>query len=731
MKKPLRILSAVLCGTMLLSLLAGCKDGKQENSSSGNSTVDDPSKTAIAVTAEDAFTDVTIGGMTCKINTRTGMVTQVKNSAQTVDLSGIVVDVGYNKAMVMGQLGYQSFTDFQTWELPTILMKRRELPEYTVDAIYQTSTGLEISLTIDTLTVTYIYNFMDSALKLTAKLTSSAEENQLINGVAFLVRGIDMDKETSTFEYPGSTPAGVYSFKDYTKYRVTATDYSSPVTCLSQSDPAVNLNVLFIDEVEKWTTSAYYDENDKLGVTNLAAVESYIKKGEEIEVGSLYLQLPGDQDKYAAIQNFYAELGYKTPDEPVADGPMYEGFPYGTMDTGYSNPNTLQKYAEQLDALKEMGVKNVWLLPIFSSTNNNVYEPIDQSIISLLYGGSEGAKVFIDRAHELDLRVLFDYVPHGPRPAQPLAMKNPDWISKKQDGSNQIEWDCVSFDYNNPEYYAYTVELVKTHAEELGVDGARIDCSMGGLSNWSPVAGFRPSSSGLAGGQNIVRAINEGFEKGGKDPLIMPENFHPVPFYAEITDVFYDMPLFRMMYNLNHSNVSDTEYAQELMRWLDVERKTSVRGQVKLRFLGNHDTVTWTFDAARPQKVYGAEKAKALWSVMSFIDGMPFLYQGDEDPATYKLPGENLQSFFKDIFGAREEYLPMDYDIEYRMSDKPVVAFYRFNDSDKKLVLVNLSNTEQTFDIGDGANSVLYESGVTVSGSTAAIAPYSAAIIQK
>ena len=82
----------------------------------------------------------------------------------------------------------------------------------------------------------------------------------------------------------------------------------------------------------------------------------------------------------------------------------------------------------------------------------------------------------------------------------------------------------------------------------------------------------------------------------------MPENFHPVPFYAEITDVFYDMPLFRMMYNLNHSKVSDTEYAQELMRWLDVERKTSVKGQVKLRFLGNHDTVTWTLTPPVPRR---------------------------------------------------------------------------------------------------------------------------------
>ena len=715
-----RFLGTFLCGILLLSLLAGC---------SGKET--DRNRTAIAVTEEEAFTEVTIGDMTCTLNTHTGMITRIRSSRQTVDLGGLLIDVGYAGKMVMGQVGYQLYDDYETWELPTLMLKLKELPEYTLDSIYRTDSGLEVRMTVDTLTVAYVYTFMDDALKLTARLSTSEEDTQLINGVAFLARGIDMDKDSSTFEYPGSTPGGVYAFSDNIKYRTTPTDYSSPVTCLSQSEPACSLNVLFLDEQEKWSTSAYFDENDKLGVANLAAVEGYLEPGGEMVVGDLYIQLVGDQDKYAAVQDFYAELGYANPDDPVSDGPMYEGFPYGTMDTDYQNPHTLQEYAAQLDGLREMGIKNVWLLPIFSSTNNNVYEPIDQSVIDPKYGGSEGAKAFIDRAHELGMRVLFDYVPHGPRPDQPLAQEHPDWISKKKDGSIQIEWECVSFDYNNPGYYQYTVDLVKNQALELGVDGARIDCSMGGLSNWTPVEGLRASSSGLYGGQSIVRAITEGFEQGGKNALIMPENFHPVPFYAGITDVFYDMPLFRMMYNLNHSGATETEYAQELMRWLDAEGKTSVKGQVKLRFLGNHDTVTWTFDAARPQEVYGTEKAKALWCVMSFIDGIPFLYQGDEDPETYGLPGENLESFFQEIFRAREEFLPADYTTDYVASNTPVFAFTRTGDGDRKLVLVNLSSGEQTFEIGEGENTLLFENGVTVSGGTAALAPYSAAIIQK
>lgn len=729
MNKTKRILSALLGGVLMLSLLAGCKsDG---DTSSGNGGSSDPNRTAIAVTEQEAFTDVTIGDMTCTINTQTGMITQVKNSSQTVDLDGFLIDVGYGRDMVMGQVGYQSYESYDTWKLPVLLVKRRDVAEYTLDAIYQTADGLEVNIKTDTLTITYDYTFMDDELKLTARLSTSSDEQELVNGVAFMVRGIDMNRETSTFEYPGSTPASIYSFSEIDPYRVTATDYSSPVVCLSQSDPDYNLNVLFLDEEEKWSTSAYSDENSRLGVVNLAAVEGYLKKGEEMVVGDLYLQLLGDKDKYTSVQDFYADLGYAAPENAVSDGPMYEGFPYGTMDTDYQNPHTLQEYAEYLDDLQAMGIKNVWLLPIFINTNDNVYEPIDQSIIDPKYGGNEGAKVYIDRAHELGMRVLFDYVPHGPRPDQPLAVDNPDWISKNRDGENQIEWECVSFDYNNPGYFQYTVDLVKNQALEVGVDGARIDCSMGGLSNWSPQEGLRASSSGLRGGQNIVKAITQGFEEAGKDPMIMPENFHPVPFYASITDVFYDMPLFRMMYNLNQSGATETEYAQELMRWLDVENKTSVKGQVKLRFLGNHDTVTWTFDAARPQVVYGTEKAKALWCVMSFIDGIPFLYQGDEDPATYGLQGENLVSFFTDIFGAREEFLPEDYTTEYIASNTPVFACTRSGEDDQKLVLVNLSNGEQTFDIGEGDNSVLFENGVTVSGTTATLAPYSAAIIQK
>ena len=101
------------------------------------------------------------------------------------------------------------------------------------------------------------------------------------------------------------------------------------------------------------------------------------------------------------------------------------------------------------------------------------------------------------------------HVPHGPYPADPLALAHPEWCSVLRSGRQHIECDCVSFDMANPDYQAYTRQLVLDHVARFGVDGGRIDCAMGGLSNWQPAAGNRPSHSGIRGGlqsESIRRA---------------------------------------------------------------------------------------------------------------------------------------------------------------------------------------------------------------------------------
>ena len=685
----------------------------------------------ITVSEENGVQTFQKGDLLASVDTETGFLVRVETSDDRLDFARVFVDLGIDGKSLLNQIGYIDMGNLATYELPTLYPRMKDLNPADSVTIESTADGFTSELTYGTLKVLYRYTMLTNALALNVTLSVSDETRHEINGVGFVIAGIDgFSLATSTFEFPGSTPSGRLEYRTRMRYRAEAADYSAPVVQLND-EGVKTANILFVDEVEKWTAASWSDEEQHPCVGFLAACEGYLTKDSPMEVGTLYLPLLSkEQDAYEAVSDFWAQLGYKTPDDTHAADDLvavYSAHPYGTMDTGYFNRLTLGEYAEQTGRIAAMGFDAVWLLPVFQHTGDNVYEPIDQGVIDPRYGGIDEAKTYIETAHENGLKVLFDFVPHGPRPVYPFAKEHDSWIAKDKDGNNRIEWECVSMDYNNPDYAAYNVELAKMYAETIGLDGARIDCSMGGLPNWNgSETGLRASAAGLSAGKNVVRSYREGFKAGGADVLLLPENFHPSPAYAEVTDVFYDMPLYRTLYNLNQRGLPPADYVQALTHFLEAEHKTSVKGQLKLRFLGNHDTVTWTFDAARAQKIYGTEKAKAMWMILGWIDGVVFAYQGDEDPATYRLEGENLEAFFTELIAAKRAYVPNALDTEYLYSGTGVFACRRSDGETNRLVLVNLSDRAETY---PAAGTVLAAIGDVQTNETGTeLAPYAGVI---
>ena len=480
---------------------------------------------------------LTRGDVTVTLDAGSGMVKSVETGYDRIDLDGVLVDAGINEAQVFNQLGYKDMSGLATYELPTLYPRMKDMPAYTVRDIRATAEGFEVSIQCGEYGFLYRYGILPDALSVDVILSATSAQPVAVNGIGFLVRGIQgYTFEDATFEFPGSTPAGKKRFAVSGKYKAVSADYSAPAVVLD--DGVKSGSVLFVDQVEKWTTGSYSDENQNLCVAFLAAAEGWLSADRPMEVGTLYLPLKHpDVSAYQSISGFWEEIGFHTPGDTTSTEDLvaiYSAHPYGTMDANYFNKWKLDEYAEKMDAVAAMGFDAVWLLPVFSHTGDNGYEPIDQGVIDPRYGGIEAAKVFVDTAHGLGMQVLFDFVPHGPRPAYSFAKDHDDWISKNKAGSNQIEWECVSFDYNNPDYNQYNIDLAKYYAEEIGLDGARIDCSMGGLPNWSSPTGLRASAAGLQAGITVVRALREGFIAGGSDVLLLPENFHPSPAYASV-----------------------------------------------------------------------------------------------------------------------------------------------------------------------------------------------------
>jgi hypothetical protein len=623
----------------------------------------------------------------CRFDRTTGQLISITNKQMSMRCEGLLIDVGCDGAYIGGSLAYQSFDPLNTWNLPQIEPLQHEdcweflgyndnLKE--LQMIYRAA-ELEI-------TVNYLLNH--GAVEVSTKIRNLHREKRIINGVAFLLIQHAIEGDL-TFSFPGNIPHQEFRVSELQPNEPIVTHLVNPII-QSHSDNG-HINILFIDEEEKWGTGVYKTEEATTHYINIAGVESYLDVNESLICGTLYIQLIGSNDPYLPIRDLYRRKGWNPPSDGHTDGVLYSCHPHGTMDSKFQDKKTLREYTDEFKDLKEMGIDHVWILPIFEHLDRGVYHPTDQRIIDKRYGDDEDVRYFSRTLHELGMTLLFDYVPHGPASEDTFGKEHIKWASVDRDGLPKLEWNCLSFDMTNPEYRQYTTELVEEHVERFDIDGSRIDCAMGGLSNWNPLWGNRPSNSSLRGGVCISKAIRDGFVNKNKKPIVTPENFNPVPVYIPHTDIFYDMPLYRALWEMDLANLTPLEYTQRLTRWLHTEMMTTPENYIKLRFLGNHDTVSWVLQKARATVVYGIEKAKALWVLMACIDGIPMIYQGDEDASIYHTEGPILRGFFKELFAARKQWLGNHFNVEYIYTGTPIMAFLRTCGEQNRLIAINLS----------------------------------------
>lgn len=667
------------------------------------------------------------GDLVCLLNPEDGRLQSITDCHFQLAFDGITMDVGCDGIYLLKTLAFDNMLEKHTWDLPIISPNRySDMPQFL--GFEERNNVLAARYKMGPIEATLIYSFVAGTLKVHTEISNLTDKELWLNGLAFITKL----KADSTFDFPSNTPNGEFDSKTLPLYQPVCTPLIN--SCVHSEVEGGHFNLAFVDPIEKWGSGVWKSETgtDYAYVPNL---EVMLKPNETILCGDLYFQLVADGNPYLRISKLYEDLGYKAARGGINYGIMYSCHPHGPMDTNFHLRNNMVEYAGYLDELKDLGIDHVWLLPIFAHPQDeNGYHSTDQAIIDARYGTDADVKYFCDKAHSLGMTVLFDYVPHGPSPDEPLAKDHLEWCSRRQDGSLHDEWHCVSFDYNHPGYQEYTTNLVYDHVKRFGIDGARIDCAMGGLSNWRPYGDNRPSGNSVKAGVNISKFTREGFLKGGKTPFNLPENFNPIPCYYPYTDVFYGMNLYRVLCELDniiHSNPA--EYVEHLTSWLEKEYWATPAGYTKIRFLGNHDTVSWVFQSTRAVDYYGLETAKALWAVITLIDGMPMIYQGDEDPKLYlKENGVVLKDFFKKLFSDRKQFIGESKEIEYIYTGTPVMAFIRPVEGKKRLVLINLSNDSQTlgFDTVNMTNGNLLAGNGQISGTSVTIPPYQYGIFE-
>ena len=267
----------------------------------------------------------------------------------------------------------------------------------------------------------------------------------------------------------------------------------------------------------------------------------------------------------------------------------------------------------RLPFLKELGVDIVWLMPIHpigelgrKGTLGSYYAIRNYYEVNPEFGTMEDFESFLAKAHELDMRVILDYVANHTSPDAAWVTEKPaEWYVRDSTGKPivQYDWTDISkLNYECEEVHAAMYDVLKFWIEK-GVDGFRCD-----------VAGEVPDAY-------WTKAWAE-LKKLNPDIYLLAEG-EGVNFHTDGFDATYGWKLLHIMNDIAKGDKTTAD----LKAWIAEFTNEYPREAFRLLFTSNHDENSWA--GTEFERMGDAVKAMAVLT-FTLPNGQPLIYTGQE-----------------------------------------------------------------------------------------------------
>lgn len=360
---------------------------------------------------------------------------------------------------------------------------------------------------------------------------------------------------------------------------------------------------------------------------------------------------------------------------------VYQVYPRSFMDSNGDGIGDIRGIIQKLDYLRYLGIDVIWLSPVYQSPNDdNGYDISDYQAIMKEFGTMEDFYELLEEAHRRGLKVIMDLVvnhtsdEHAWFVASRRNLDNPYrdyyfWRQGKEDGSEPNNWGSVfsgsawQYDEQTQMYYLHMFskkqpdlnwdnEAVRTAVFDMmtwwcekGIDGFRMDV----ISMISKVPGLPDGEKGdglygdatpyVVHGPNVHRYLHEMNEK-----VLSQYDIMTVGETAGVTTeeaqryAGEEAGELNMVFQFEHVDL-DAVYGKWGYRKPELRllRDTLTKWQTELSdkawnslYLENHDQPRSVsrFGDDRPE--YRELSAKMLATCIYFMQGTPYIYQGQE-----------------------------------------------------------------------------------------------------
>ena len=327
-----------------------------------------------------------------------------------------------------------------------------------------------------------------------------------------------------------------------------------------------------------------------------------------------------------------------TPFLPINEEIISKAVLYEANIRQYSVEGSFNAFAEDLPKLKKMGVKIIWLMPInpISTTKSkgplgSYYAVSNYTKVNPEFGTLKDFKSLVNKAHQLGMYVILDWVPGHTGWDHVWIKENSDYYLKNRKGEiidpidfrtgKSFGWtDVADLNYKNMQMREALRKARVYWVEETNIDGYRIDQAYA-----VPQEFYNKTFA-------ILKRIKPLFL------LAETDIYHPGGLdLVKKFDASYDWPGHHLSKKVAQGQKNALNYSRHIERTI----KRYGPENIVVNFVSNHDENSWN---GTIEESYG-KAAYAFMALNYTIPGMPLVYSGQE----YDL-NKRLHFFEKDSF---------------------------------------------------------------------------------
>ena len=356
----------------------------------------------------------------------------------------------------------------------------------------------------------------------------------------------------------------------------------------------------------------------------------------------------------------------------------------------YTPEGTFAAFEKHLPRLKEMGIGILWLMPVNpigvqnrKGSLGSYYSIKDYLGVNPEFGTLNDLKRLVNKAHELGMKVIIDWVADHSSWDNSLVTEHPEWYQHDSTGkikSPVPDWtDVAGLDYKQPGICDYMTNALIYWVKNADVDGFRCD-----VAAMLPVGFWNDAIPKV---QNV------------KHVFMLAEAEAP-----EMHDTAFDMTYSWDLYHLLNDIAKGKATADKIDSLWVKEASLYPADAYRMHFTSNHDENSW--NGTEYERLGNATLTMAALTFT--VPGMPLIYCGQEaalkkrlrffDKDTINWDNYKVEKFYSTLIDLKKNNKALwNGDIGGKLIkvhtdiDKEVYAFIREKFDQKVLCIFNLT----------------------------------------